>query len=77
MAFIGPLRLFYIRAQVRAYLLAVGEFQTFEEAFGPLREESIALSASVGSSAVRSIVEQCCSDAGIEFVDVGLEAAAP
>ncbi len=69
MGFIGPLRLFYIRAQVRAYLLAIGEYQTFEEAFGPLRPEGIELSANVGAGAVRAIVEDCCKAAGVEFIE--------
>lgn len=69
MGSIGPLRLFAIRAKVRAYLLAVGEFQTYAEAFAPLLQKaaSTGLADEVGAASLTAIIDAACADNKIEL----------
>ena len=71
MGYVSPLRLFFIRAQVRAYLLAVGEFQSINEAFAPIMRQAAesGLLDSVGSNALQAIVERAMAHSNIEIVN--------
>jgi hypothetical protein len=68
MAYVGPLRLFYIRANVRAFLLGAGEYETFKDAFEPLllAARDTALDEQVGHGVLWKIIEEACRAAKIE-----------
>jgi hypothetical protein len=65
------LRVFQMRADVRAYLLKSGEFESYDGAFAPLLQAAIhtGLAAEVGNAALLAIIDRACADAGIEFED--------
>jgi len=68
MAFVGPLRLFHIRARVRAYLLAVGQFPSVVDAFQPLMQDAsdTGLLDQLGAPALLAIVDEACKAAAVE-----------
>jgi hypothetical protein len=63
------LLVFQLRADARAYLLKSGEFETWNDAFGPLVQVAIrtGLAAEVGNDVLEAIIDQACADIGIEF----------
>lgn len=69
MAYVGPLRLFYIRANVRAFLLSAGEYQTFKDAFEPLllAAHDTGIDEQIGHDVLRNIIEEACRAAKIEL----------
>jgi hypothetical protein len=63
------LLVFQLRADVRAQLLKSGEFETWNDAFGPLVQVAIrtGLAAEVGNAVLAAIINRACADIGIEF----------
>lgn len=71
MGYIGPLRLFFIRANVRAYLLGVGEFESIDAAFGPLLQQAAddRLFERVGEAVLQRAIDDALATFKIEVID--------
>lgn len=66
MSEVSPLRVFKLRAEVRALLLAAAVCSTWEEAFAPLLDDArdSGLDDDIGIETLHAIIDASCAAAG-------------